>query len=482
MAGIKEQEGAERQLQHPKDGPQRDKIYVKTNLYEIDGDAEEAYKDDSLNVYQYFNASCFKGYNDEEKGFYTVYRQVFEKIAAEDKPFLDSDDELEVPSFGYSYSSYEEVVHNFYAYWQSYCTAKSYSWVDKYDLTEARKSGAGRQVIRLMEKDNKKLREQFKKARNEEVRALVAFVRKRDKRVQAQKKKEEERKIEKAKRAEEIRKQQLLERNKSLESYKESEWLSNSELENKFNELETAIDETFGDNATNDADEEEEEEPDALYCVACEKDFRSEKAMKNHENSKKHKENVALLKYLMEEEEAGLQNDEENAVDEENPPMTDSDAEKTSEALLEELVRSSSSKSKKKKKKNKNVLAETTLNDDIENKEELSSKLEEVTIVDPPEESNCTNTKVPPKNDTSNKKDKKIKVKKEKVPETPSEDIEEEIKEKPNTICEKCNRNFLSRNKLFEHLKESGHAVYKNENPKQNVSNGSTKKRKKKKL
>lgn len=33
----------------------------------IISDAEEAYKDDSLNVYQYFNASCFKGYNDEEK-------------------------------------------------------------------------------------------------------------------------------------------------------------------------------------------------------------------------------------------------------------------------------------------------------------------------------------------------------------------------------------------------------------------------------
>ncbi|GBM42548.1 DnaJ subfamily C member 21 [Araneus ventricosus] len=461
--------------------PQERAWYDRHKEEILRGDAEEAYKDDSLNVYQYFNASCFKGYNDEEKGFYTVYRQVFEKIAAEDKPFLDSDDELEVPSFGFSYSSYEEVVHNFYAYWQSYCTAKSYSWVDKYDLTEARKSGAGRQVIRLMEKDNKKLREQFRKARNEEVRALVAFVRKRDKRVQAQKKKEEERKIEKAKRAEEIRKQQLLERNKSLENYKESEWLSNSELENRFNELETAIDETFGDNATNDADEEEEDEPDALYCVACEKDFRSERAMKNHENSKKHKENVTLLKYLMEEEEAGLQNDEEK-VDEENLPVTDSDAEETSEALLVELVRSSSSKSKKKKKKNKNVLAETALNDDIENEEELNSKLEEITIDDPSEESNCANAKVPSKSDISHKKDKKIKTKKETVPEAHSDDNEEEIKEKPSTICEKCNKNFLSRNKLFEHLKESGHAVYKNENPKQNTSSGSTKKRKKKKL
>jgi len=244
---------------------------------------DEAYKDDSLNVYQYFNSSCFKGYNDGEKGFYTVYRQVFETISAEDKPFMDTED-CEVPQFGSSDSSYEEVVHNFYAYWQSYCTAKTYSWVDKFDLCDARKSGGGRQIIRAMEKENKKLRDQHKKLRNEEVRELVAFVRKRDKRVQAQKKILEERKIEKAKRAEELRRQQVLERNKSLENYKESEWASMSQLEEKFNELETHLDDAFGADTSNT--DEENEYYDDLYCVACEKDFRSQQAMKNHQNSK----------------------------------------------------------------------------------------------------------------------------------------------------------------------------------------------------
>ncbi|GIY59389.1 dnaJ homolog subfamily C member 21 [Caerostris darwini] len=464
------------------------------------GGAEEAYKDDSLNVYQYFNSSCFKGYNDDEKGFYTVYRQVFEKIAAEDKPFVDSDEEIDVPSFGYSDSSYKEVVHDFYAYWQSYCTAKSFSWHDQYDLTEARRSGAGRQVIRLMEKDNKKLREQHRKARNEEVRALVAFVRKRDKRVQEHKKKEEERKIEKAKRAEELRKQQILEQKKSLSNYKESEWVSKSNLEDRFNELESTIDATFGTPSTNDA--AEDDDTDALYCVACEKDFRSEKAMKNHENSKKHKENVALLKYLMEEEEAAHQNNVEEVDVNEDPKVSESEDEETSEALLVELVRSSSSKNKKKKKKNKNVPLETTLNVDNEDEEELSSKLEEITVDDPPEVQN-TDTKLSTKNkkrktcflmkkkkkialggDGSNKKDKKSKSKKEKVPtvNVPSESTEQVTKEPPTTICEKCNQDFKTRNKLFSHLKESGHAVYKTENPKQNSSGGSTKKKKKKKL
>lgn len=42
-----------------------------------------------------------------------------------------------------------------------------------------------RKVQRLMERDNKKLRDAGKKQRNEEIRQLVSFVRKRDPRVKA---------------------------------------------------------------------------------------------------------------------------------------------------------------------------------------------------------------------------------------------------------------------------------------------------------
>ncbi|GFY75852.1 dnaJ homolog subfamily C member 21 [Trichonephila inaurata madagascariensis] len=463
--------------------PQERAWYDRHKEEILKGVSEEVYKDDCLNVYQYFNSSCFKGYNDDEKGFYTVFRQVFEKIATEDKPFIDSDDEIEVPNFGYSYSSYEEVVRDFYAYWQSYCTAKSYSWVDQFSLSEARKSGVGRQVIRAMEKDNKKSRDQHKKARNEEVRALVAFVKKRDKRVQAHKKKEKERKLEKAKKAEELRKQQILERNKLFESYKESEWLANPDVESQFNEIESAIDATFGNSSSIDEDVEEVNDLDALYCFACQKDFRSEKAFKNHENSKKHKENVILLKYLMQEEEK-LQNNEEVLVNDENPLVSESENEETSEAFLVELVKSSSSsKSKKKKKKNKNNLPETISNIDIENDKEMCSKLEEIVIDDLPKQSqNTVEANSPNKSNTTCKKDKKLKVKKEKAPTTiSSENNEEEVKEKPViTVCEKCKQDFKTRNKLFTHLKESGHAVYINENAQQNSSSGSKKRKKKK--
>ncbi|GCB84674.1 hypothetical protein scyTo_0025270, partial [Scyliorhinus torazame] len=62
-----------------------------------------------------------------------------------------------------------------------------------------------------MEKENKKIRDKARKERNEVVRQLVAFIRKRDRRVQAHRKRLEEQNAEKVKRFEELRKQQKLE-------------------------------------------------------------------------------------------------------------------------------------------------------------------------------------------------------------------------------------------------------------------------------
>lgn len=61
-----------------------------------------------------------------------------------------------------------------------------------------------------MEKENKKTREKARKERNELVRQLVAFIRKRDKRVQAHRKLVEEQNAEKTRKAEEFRRQQKL--------------------------------------------------------------------------------------------------------------------------------------------------------------------------------------------------------------------------------------------------------------------------------
>lgn len=61
-----------------------------------------------------------------------------------------------------------------------------------------------------MEKENKKTRDKARKEKNELVRQLVAFIRKRDKRVQAHRRLVEEQNAEKARKAEEMRRQQKL--------------------------------------------------------------------------------------------------------------------------------------------------------------------------------------------------------------------------------------------------------------------------------
>jgi DnaJ homolog subfamily A member 5 len=84
------------------------------------------YEDDSLDVFQYFTVSCYRGYDDEKDSFYAVYAEVFDKIASEDIEYMDTPEEYdEIPKFGTSKSSYEDVVGRFYAYWEAYSTKKS---------------------------------------------------------------------------------------------------------------------------------------------------------------------------------------------------------------------------------------------------------------------------------------------------------------------------------------------------------------------
>lgn len=281
------------------------------------------YVDNSINLMKYFSASVYCGFGDDAQGFYAVYANVFEIITKEDAEFADGQD-LEVPEFGTSTSDYEEVVQPFYAHWQSYSTLKSYVWLEKYDLREA----PNRRVQRLMEKDNKKIRDAEKKERNEEVRALVKFVRKRDKRVKAylellKEKDEERQRITKQKRLEALR-----EREKMFEAYKEESWASLSGLEEDLVQMNVHLDSEFGrDNDINES-QSDEEEVQQYYCVACDKAFKTEKALVNHEKSRKHKDKVAAIKREMADsediDELALHNGE-NGVNEDYDARTESE-------------------------------------------------------------------------------------------------------------------------------------------------------------
>lgn len=127
-------------------------------------------------------------------------------IAKEELESVLEEDAEGFPTFGDSQSDYDTVVHPFYAYWQSFCTQKNFAWKEEYDTRQA----SNRWEKRAMEKENKKIRDKARKEKNELVRQLVAFIRKRDKRVQAHRKLVEEQNAEKARKAEERRRQQKL--------------------------------------------------------------------------------------------------------------------------------------------------------------------------------------------------------------------------------------------------------------------------------
>lgn len=501
------------------------------------------YKDNSIDVYEYFTTACFSGFGDDQKGFYSVYAEVFKKISAEDSEFdknLDSDHEI--PVFGDSKSSYEDVVHPFYAHWQSYSTKKTYSWLDKYDIREA----PNRRISRLIEKENKKIRDKARKERNEEVRALVAFVRKRDRRVIEHIKKLELEALEKDKRAQELRRQQIQKRQTELKSYVESDWSKFSNLESELKEIEANLAAEFKDDDSSCLSSNEEEDlHNNLFCAACSKVFKTAKAFSNHENSKKHRDNVEALRAEMQEEDTESESEDEYWKEELKCKNANGDTlesmctkgvslKSSGGSILEDSEVEVAQPKKKKKQKQKkrfmmppdsdlsddSVHKRLHLNSDDENlppideksqknkvnvseseiteneisdsvhediktgkvKAEKKKKFKQKKILDPVESSEADvlapgnmGKRINRKDEDINldKKLKKKSQKKDSKNKARSEisldkDVAGATKEtnepRPPPICGVCAANFKSKNELFKHLKESGHAVAKGYN------------------
>merc|ERR1712059_11914 len=127
---------------------------------------------------------------------------------------------------------------------------------------------------RKMGQENKVVRDAAKKERNSVVRNLVAFVRKRDRRVAAYRRRLELKAEENKKKTQDFQKKQREQRKKLLEAgCGDSQGFGMSGLEDQLKQLE--------DEYTNSETDEEEEEDlggddniedlEKLYCVACDK-------------------------------------------------------------------------------------------------------------------------------------------------------------------------------------------------------------------
>ena len=78
----------------------------------VKGGRDAEYQDDSLDLLQYFTVTCYPGYGDDEKGFYTVHRNDFEMIAKEELESALEEDMEDFPTVGDSPSDYDMVVHH----------------------------------------------------------------------------------------------------------------------------------------------------------------------------------------------------------------------------------------------------------------------------------------------------------------------------------------------------------------------------------
>jgi len=230
-------------------------------------------------------------FTDASDGFYGILRETFITLADEENAVQDWED-LEViiyPEFGGKTASYEDIVRPFYATWMSFSTRKTFSWRDEYNYTEA----PDRRVRRLMEKENKRLREEAIREFNDAVRSLVSFVRKRDPRYIPNNQSEADRQkiLRDAAAAQAARSRAAHEA--KLDRHVVPVWAQTRDLEE-----------------TESVPESEESEEELYECVICRKTFKSEKQWEAHERSKKHIKSVQQLRRQIQKEDKHLNLDQ----------------------------------------------------------------------------------------------------------------------------------------------------------------------------
>ncbi|EPS44174.1 hypothetical protein H072_1811 [Dactylellina haptotyla CBS 200.50] len=229
------------------------------------------------------------------KGFYATASKIFETIAREEEAAAAraEEDIPFYPAFGNSKSDYQENVRVFYTAWTGFSTMKSFAWEDKYRYRDA----PDRRVRRLMEKENKKLRDTAIREFNDTVKQFVLYIRKRDPRYLPNFQSEKERDAVAREASQDQSRRARMENAAKLANYKEAEWSKTADIRD-------------------DSDEDDEDGDDAepaveFECVACNKTFKTEKQMEMHEKSKKHIKIVQTIKRQMRKDGIALHLDED---------------------------------------------------------------------------------------------------------------------------------------------------------------------------
>ncbi|PQE13299.1 Heat shock N-terminal protein [Rutstroemia sp. NJR-2017a BVV2] len=230
-----------------------------------------------------FNASV--PFTDAPNGFYGILQQTFASLAKEETAACEWDglDIVDYPEFGSADDDYDDVVKPFYRVWGNFSTQKSFSWKDVYRTSDA----PDRATRRLIEKENRKFRDEAKAEFNDAVRHLVMFARKRDPRYTPNSQTQAER-------------QKYLRDAASAQAARSR--AANLAKMNDHVIPDWAQAKTDGAHEGTIEDSEEESEVEQIECVICQKIFKSENQYEAHTKSKKHVKAVQQIQKQMRKE------------------------------------------------------------------------------------------------------------------------------------------------------------------------------------
>ncbi|KAI0667800.1 DnaJ domain-containing protein [Trametes maxima] len=422
-------------------------------------------RDRGLNVRhltQFFDTGVYDGFDDGPNSFFTIYRNLFDRLAHDERQFTDA----LLPSFGQSTwpwlapskADQGQCARTFYNYWVNFVTSKEFEWADQWNIAEA----PDRRVRRLMERDNKKARDEARKEYNDAVRSLAMFIRKRDPRYKTHLSRQAQGPSTPQGSRTPNSRQAGTSTPAAQPVFVEQEW-QKARVKDDAADLEWA--------AAEGEDEEEWE------CVACGKSFRSEAAWDSHERSKKHLKAVEELKWQMEVEndELGL-GAEEADNDGSGLPGSESDQGEGTVAEREAPVEKTSSRAEpntvengdegnnpdheearplKSRKKKPSKKASRAPSPTVEPRSTRRSRRRDVSALDP----SVNDTKETLENTASSVQhpddDDKKQVPSKKEKRRAREAAKKAQQKKISTqSCNACHVKFESRTQLFAHLRE----------------------------
>lgn len=294
--------------------------------------AKQSIRISAKQLTRFFDGSLWNNdFSDSPNGFYGIYRTLFETInqsevyaaAPVGEPALSTP--VHYPSFGTSATLYDAVdgqLKQFYSSFSSFASRRPFNEADKYRLQDA----PDRQIRRLMDRENKKAREDARKEYNEAIRSLAAFLKKRDPRFlnSASSDPIKLKQLEKKRLEAQLRDaalQAAKKREEAAKAFVEQDWMKVQGSAVVEDDWEESADEDEdqeegedvpGDGPTVEAEGELDEEPaDDWYCAACDKLFGSQGAWDNHERSRKHLQNTKRLRKEMLAEDESMSTSQE---------------------------------------------------------------------------------------------------------------------------------------------------------------------------